>query len=278
MTAPSAIASLVRWPNALIAAAGVALGAWWAGGRVGDARVIAAMVAAVALAAFANTTNDLHDEEIDRVAHPHRPLPGGLLSVRQAQLIAIIAAVNGLVAATIAREGLGALTVVVLAAMYFYSRAFKRFGLPGNLLVALIASLPFLYGGWAAGAPRASLALVALAIPLHLAREIAKDQDDAVADAPARSTIPVRHGPRAARVALAIALLAFCALLVPWVQRWPVFAVLISPALAMSALGAHRALRGMEGSPSRFKLAMVLAMASLVALRTLQDSPLAPTQ
>jgi geranylgeranylglycerol-phosphate geranylgeranyltransferase len=278
MTAPSAIASLVRWPNALIAAAGVAVGAWWAGGRLDDARVIAAMVAALGLAAFANTTNDLHDEEIDRVAHPDRPLPGGLISARQAWGVAIAAAAIGLIAATLANAALGALTVVVIAAMYFYSRAFKRFGLPGNLLVAVIASLPFLYGGWAAGVPRASLPLVVLAIPLHLAREIAKDLDDAAADAPTRSTLPVRHGARAARVALTIALLAFCALLVPWVRRWPLFAVLIAPALVMSALGAHRALRGEAGSPGRFKVAMVLAMASLVALRTLQDSPLGPTQ
>ena len=269
MTAPSAIASLVRWPNALIAAAGVALGAWWAGGRIADPRVIAAMVAALALSAFANTTNDLHDEAIDRIAHPHRPLPAGLLSARQAWTVASVAAVAGLLAATAAHRALGALTIVVLVAMYFYSRAFKRFGLPGNLLVALIASLPFLYGAWAAGDPRAALALVALAIPLHLAREIAKDLDDAAADAPTRSTIPVRHGARAARVALTIALLAFCALLVPWVRRCPLFAVLIAPALVMSALGAHRALRGIEGSPSRFKMAMVLAMASLVVLRTL---------
>ena len=269
MPAPSAIASLIRWPNALIAAAGVAVGAWWAGGPIDDARVIAAMVAAIALAAFANTTNDIHDESIDLVAHPERPLPSGLLSARQAAAVAVVSGMIGLLAATLARFALGGLTVVVLTAMYLYSRNFKRFGLPGNLLVAVIASLPFLYGAWAAGAPEASFSLVVLAIPLHLAREIAKDLDDATADAPTRSTIPVRHGTRVARVALAIALLAFCALLIPWVRRWPVFALLIAPALIISALGAHRALRGLAGGPTRFKMAMVLAMASLVALRAL---------
>ena len=269
MTAPSAIASLVRWPNALIAGAGVALGAWWAGGRIDDGRVIAAIAAALALAAFANTVNDIHDIDIDRVAHPGRPLPAGRVSPRAARTVAMIAAATALLAATAARPALGALTACVLAAMYLYSRAFKRFGVPGNVLVALIASLPFLYGGWAAGFPRATFALVALAIPLHLAREIAKDLDDAAGDAATRSTLPVVHGVGAARVALLLALLAFCAMLVPWVQRWPRFALLIAPALLLCGLGSYRALRGREGSPVRFKAAMVLAMASLIALRTL---------
>ncbi len=269
MTAPSAIASIVRWPNALIAAAGVAVGAWWAGGRLDDGRVLAACLAALALAAFANTVNDIHDLEIDRIAHPRRPLPSGVLGVRAAWIVAVASAATGLVAATVAAPALGALTVAVLLVMYFYSRWFKQFGLPGNVVVAVVASLPFLYGGWAAGNPRATLALLGLAIPLHLAREIAKDLDDAPADAGTRSTIPVRHGAAAARVALMVALLAFCAMLMPWVQRWPRFALLVAPALVMCGLGAARALRGKAGSPIRFKLAMVLAMASLVALRTL---------
>ena len=247
----------------------MALGAWWAGGQVADWRVLAAIVAAFALAAFANTVNDLHDVEIDRVAHPRRPLPSGAIAERTAWRIATVAAAIALVASTTARPWLGLLTLVILGAMYAYSRVLKRFGLPGNILVAVIASLPFLYGGWAAGAPRATLPLVVLAVPLHLAREIAKDLDDAPGDARWRATLPVVHGAGAARVALLLALLVFCAMLVPWVQRWPHFAALVAPALVLCALGASRALQGKAGSPLRFKAAMVLAMASLVALRTL---------
>ena len=156
MTAPSAIAAVVRWPNALIAGAGVALGAWWAGARVDDGRVLAAIVAALALAAFANTVNDLHDIEIDRVAHPRRPLPSGAMTERMAWRVAGAAAVIALAAAAIARPGLGLLTAVILGSMYAYSRTLKRLGLPGNLLVAVIASLPFFYGGWAGGDTRAA--------------------------------------------------------------------------------------------------------------------------
>src|SRR5689334_17162382 len=59
---------LARWPNALMAAAAVVLGAAWAGG-VRSATWLAAS-AALALTGFANAVNDLHDVDIDRLAHP----------------------------------------------------------------------------------------------------------------------------------------------------------------------------------------------------------------
>lgn len=269
----AAVAAIARWPNALIAAAGVALGAWWSADRLLAPEVGLAMLAAVSLATFANVINDLHDVEIDRVAHPGRPLPRGLLSPHTAWQLAAVAAGVALVSSALATPPLGALTAGVLAAMYAYSRWIKRLGFPGNALVAVIASLPFLYGGAAAGAWRASLALVVLAVPLHLAREIAKDLDDAVGDAATRRTLPVVHGARIARVALAVALLAFCAALLPWVALWPQLGALITPALVVCGLGAHRSLTGRPGGPTRLKAAMLLAMAALVAVRVLHPSP-----
>ena len=269
MAAPSAVAALVRWPNALIAAAGVGVGAWWVGGRLTEWSVLAAMLAAIALAAFANAVNDLHDVEIDRVAHPDRPLPGGRMTEGEGWQVVGAAAIVAIVASAASGPVLAGVTLGVLAAMWAYSRWIKQFGLPGNLLVAGIASLPFLYGGWAAGNPRAALPLLALAVPLHLAREIAKDLDDAPGDSPVRRTIPVAHGVGVARVALMRALLVVCATLVPWIVRWPRFGLFMVPALLVTMLGAGRALRGREGGPVRFKAAMLLAMASLVALRSL---------
>ena len=86
-----AVLSLIRWPNALLAATGVFVGAWWANGTVG-ARLGFAVLAAVALTAAANTWNDLADTEIDRIAHPDRPLPSGELNAKTAVAIAWIAA------------------------------------------------------------------------------------------------------------------------------------------------------------------------------------------
>ena len=65
----SAALRLARWVNALTAAAGVVVGAWWAGWGSATAIALAAL-AAIALTAAANACNDLADIDIDLVAHP----------------------------------------------------------------------------------------------------------------------------------------------------------------------------------------------------------------
>jgi 4-hydroxybenzoate polyprenyltransferase len=151
--------------------------------------------------------------------------------------------------------------------MLAYTPLLKPRGLPGNVAVSVLASLPFLYGGWSVGRPGPTLALVALAVPLHLAREIAKDLDDAPGDAGARRTLPVAAGPRAARAALLLALLAFLGVLGPFVAVRPRLALLVLPAVGLALLGAWRALRGRRGAPALLKASMLCAMASLLAAR-----------
>ena len=262
-----ALLRLARWPNALIAAAGVLAGAWWARGDLAAGPTWLAVLSAVALTAVANASNDIADVEIDRAAHPERPLPRGELSVRDATVLAVAGAAVGAGAAALLAPALGALAVGVALAMALYSWRIKRAGLPGNLLVALLASLPFLWGAWSAGDPRAAAPLVLLAMPLHLAREIAKDLDDAAADAPVRRTLPVRFGPAVARGALLLALLAFGAVLVPFAGERPRFAIAVLPVVLLVVLGALRALRGERGGPLLLKSAMVCAILSLAAAR-----------
>ena len=84
---PSALLTLARWPNAVLAAGGVAIGAWWAHGPLG-ASVAWAALAAAAIAAAANAWNDVADVEIDRTAHPDRPIPRGAVSLRDAEWFA----------------------------------------------------------------------------------------------------------------------------------------------------------------------------------------------
>lgn len=259
--------ALARWANALIAAAGVLLGAWWVGW--GAARpIVLATVAALPLTAAANAWNDLADIDIDRRAHPCRPLPAGRVSPAAARTLAAACAAAGIVLAALARPALGALTVVVVALMRLYSPWLKRAGLAGNMAVALLASLPFLYGGWSAGHPGAALLLVAIAAPLHLAREIAKDLEDAPADAPTRRTLPLAAGPAAARAALGAAIVLFLVMLAPYASAHHRFAIAMLPAAALIAWGGWAAARGRYGGPGALKLAMLCAMAALVVSRS----------
>ncbi len=263
----SALLRLARWENALIAALAVVLGAWWAGwGPVRD--IAFAALAAIALTVLANSWNDLADIGIDRVAHPERPLPSGALRPETAGMVAQGAAVLGVAFSTVVSAWLGFVSVAIVAVLFAYSPWLKERGLLGNLTVAVLASLPFLYGGWAVGAPRLSLELVAIAMPLHLAREVAKDLEDARADAAERRTLPVSAGASVARGVLVGALGAFLFLLAPLMSAHHRFALAIVPALALLAWAAFLVLRGARGSPAVLKLAMLCAMAAFLTARS----------
>lgn len=264
MRSARAVLSLIRWHNGLIAAAGVFLGAWWAAGSIRSGTTLLAALAAIALASYANAFNDWCDRDIDRVAHPDRPLPRGALAPSVALLIARVAAVLGVVLSAMARPVLGIVALVVVALMRAYSLRLKARGVIGNIVVAVLASMPFLYGAWSVGEPAAALPLLALAMPLHFAREIAKDLEDARADAPSRRTLPIVFGPRPARGAFVAALLVFVAVLVPFAVPRPRFALLVLPALAFCGAAAWRVLAGHRGSPVLLKTAMLWAMAALV--------------
>ena len=270
LRATEAALRLVRWANALTAAAGVAVGAWWAGWR--DPRAIAlAALAAIGLTAAANAWNDLADIAIDLTAHSDRPLPSGAISPGAAERIAMTAATLATICASAVSVTLGVCSVLVLLLMRLYSPWLKRSGATGNLVVSVLASLPFLYGAYAAGNAARALPLVLIAIPLHLARELAKDLDDREADRASRRTVPIVAGVFHARVAIVIALAAAgCALafsLAPLVKSESLLLAALIPARTARAFATARALLGRPGSPAFFKLAMVSAMAALLVAR-----------
>jgi geranylgeranylglycerol-phosphate geranylgeranyltransferase len=250
----------------LLSAAGVLVGAWWAaGGLPGDAWLAAC--AAAALTVAANARNDLADVAIDRMAHPDRPLPSGRLPVERAQRAAEAGEVVGIALSLLARPVLGILSVLVVAVLRAYNSHLKRRGLPGNVAVAVLASLPFLYGAWAVGRPLPGLLLVAVGAPLHFAREIAKDLEDAPGDAAARATLPLTRGTRVARAALAAGALLFAIAVTPLAVRSPPFAFALGPAIFLTAVAARRAIAGARGSPAIFKAAMLCAMLALAVVR-----------
>jgi geranylgeranylglycerol-phosphate geranylgeranyltransferase len=261
-----ALLRLARWPNVVLAASGVAFGAWWVGWGPVPAIALAAAGAAC-LTVTANVWNDLADVEIDRVAHPERPLPSGRVSAHAARHIATVAGVVGVTLEAAASPALGALSVMVVALMFAYSPWIKRTGLVGNIVVAFLASLPFLYGAWVVGRPRAAIALVMIAMPLHLAREVAKDLEDAPADAGSRRTLPVSAGASVAVAVLSVASLVFLLLLLPFAKARPQFAAAAVPAAALVLYAVGIAVRGHRGSPLVFKLAMVCAMAAFLTAR-----------
>ena len=236
-------------PNGFLAAAGVFVGARGAG-VAWSLAVLAAAVAAMCLSVVANAFNDYDDRAIDAIIHPGRPLPSGTLTPATALRIVAIAAVGGVVLSAFARPTLGVVSIGVIGVMLAYGRIKAHSGLAANATVAVLGSMPFLYGAWAAGEPRAGAVLVGIAAPLHFAREIAKDVDDIDGDRGRRRTLPITAGVGVARVIEAAATLVF---IVAWIvfldARWIAF-----PAVLLAMAAAY------WGMPAIYKAAMAVAM------------------
>lgn len=219
----ASLLALVRVPNLALSAAGVAIGGVLAQGRFAIPGMLRlAMLSAIGLGAAGNVANDIADQEIDRVNRPGRPLVNGGLSVNVAVIVGGLLGGAGLLAAWLVDMRVFALGLAALAVMLVYSPLLKRHGIAGNLAVAVVASVPLIYGAMAVGWWRAGLVASGLAAILHFAREIVKDLEDVSGDAAlGRRTIPIVFGRETAFLIAAATLVAFVpASFAPFFASW----------------------------------------------------------
>lgn len=266
---PSAPA-IVRPGNLVMAAAGVAVGGFLAQGRFGFPSALWwAMASAIGLGASGNTANDLFDVEADRINRPLRPLVTGAISRQAALVVAGVAGGLGLWAAWWVNGTLFLLGLAALLVMLVYSPLLKSRGLLGNLAVAVVASMPLVYGAAAVGYWRAGLVPAVLAAFLHLARELVKDLEDVPGDlAIGRATLPIGWGVDAGYFTSAGVLALFVPVsLVPWIAGWygPRYGSLVLLVdLGVLALISRLAQRRLDGARAALKVAMAAGLLALL--------------
>ena len=265
-------ARLVRAPNLALAAAGVVAGGWIALRQpVLPGPLLWAAASAIGIGAAGNIVNDLFDVAADRVNRPQRPLVRGAIGLGRARWLALATAAGGLLAARAAGQAVMFVGAATLALLVIYSPLIKVRGLLGNVTIATIGGLPLLYGALAAGDPAAGVIPFLLGAWLHLAREIAKDADDAPGDRVlGRHTVATYRGSATARSWAAWTALAFVpasalpVVVADYHARYTAFAVV---AAAAATLAAARLRRGATGAPEALKLGMTVGLAGLVAGR-----------
>lgn len=262
--------ALVRARNLLLSAAGVAIGGVLAQGRpTFPAMVWWAMASAICLGAAGNVANDVADREADRLNRPDAPLISGAISMRAALGLGGVAGGLGLVLAWWVSTELFLIALVALAVMLVYSPLLKRHGVLGNVAVAVVASLPVIYGASAVGWWRAGLAPAAMAALLHFARELVKDVEDEAGDrAAGRRTLPIAYGTRTALAFAVGALALFVPVsLAPWAAGWygRRYAVLVTLIDIGVVLLAWRLLeKQIAGVRAALKTTMLLGLVALL--------------
>ncbi|WII09973.1 geranylgeranylglycerol-phosphate geranylgeranyltransferase [Methanomassiliicoccales archaeon LGM-DZ1] len=198
---------LFRFGNGLMGALGTLIACFIAmGSDIADNAfdVAVACILVIIFVAGGNSLNDSIDWEIDKTAHPDRPIPKGEITPRTAHICGI----GGLALSVAISFALNLGTVITVAVcavlMYSYETLLKQRGFVGNLCIAVLTGLIFIFGGAVADDYSNVWILAILAFIVSVGREIAKDIEDEDSDAGSRRTLPMIIGNRkAAAVAAA---------------------------------------------------------------------------
>lgn len=154
------------------------------------------IIVVVCYNAAANAYNDVVDYKTDLINRPKRPLVTGYVKIKTARVMTIIFFVMGSVA-TLHLNLVSKIIAVGIAmpVMILYSRYLKGTPLIGNLTVAFILGLSFIFSGAAYENIQAMVIPACLAIGLTFVRELIKDISDIEGDRKAGfRTFPVLHG------------------------------------------------------------------------------------
>ncbi|MHA1966497.1 MAG: geranylgeranylglycerol-phosphate geranylgeranyltransferase [Candidatus Hodarchaeales archaeon] len=179
---------LVRPLNATLSGFTVLIGAIAAISSPLDEAVVIGIIIGCAttslLAMGGYVINDVFDIEIDKINTPHRPLPQGEVTIRQAKIFSYILFIIG-VGITLLIPDLQIPSFLLAffggILLYLYAAYFKRLGLVGNVVVGTLVAIPFIFGGLLTKSD--SLIYPAtFAFMLNVGREIVKDIEDVHGD------------------------------------------------------------------------------------------------
>jgi geranylgeranylglycerol-phosphate geranylgeranyltransferase len=161
-------------------------------------RVACAAVLAGAITACVNTVNDILDVESDTLNKPHRPLPSGRVTSESATRFAVVLGVLGLGLAVPLGAAAFAVAVLLLVAGLCYCFWTRSTVVLGNVLVAVLAGSPIMYGAYVAGRVNAKVVIATGLLMIFMAAfEVLKTfRDGAVDRVAGYTTLATRYGRR----------------------------------------------------------------------------------
>ena len=283
--------ALMRPKNLVLAGATVPLGAYFALMDTSEAFPFVAVtlhtLAVMLFTGAGNAMNDIKDAEIDKTAHPMRPLPSGQLTLSQARrftsllwVLSVAAHVGGLLAVEAAVSiylptALIYILAVVLMVTYDHGPATKNRGLSGNIVISLLVGAVILYGASAVGGFALPVIwwIFGVVFLTNLAREMVKDCMDMEADQGSRQTLPMTYGKEKVRMAAYIVIMgALVCLYVPFWKgpfQFGQIALQIPAILTLITLNGPM-VQGKDALVAgRIRMAMLLGLVSFIVASVL---------
>lgn len=195
---------LFRTGNALMGIVGIMVACFMAAGP--DVlshwpNLILCAVIVFVFIAGGNSLNDYIDADIDRTAHPERPVPSGRISRKHARDIGMfMLALSLMVSLFTFDTACVAIVLIAVVLMVSYEMFLKQRGFVGNVTIAVLTGMLFLLGGAVVGDVWANLIVALMAMSVSIGREISKDIEDKEGDEGDRFTLPMRIGDRNAAI------------------------------------------------------------------------------
>lgn len=172
-----------------------------------------------------NTINDYCDSEIDKINKPERPIPSGRITLKNALYYSLILFVIATIIGFFISFENGVTVIICSILMILYAYDFKQRCLIGNICVALLTGLTFVYGALITGDVYLGIFLGLFAFLMTLSREIIKDTEDIEGDKKENAnTLPIKYGAKNA-VMIAVILNILTCLLSPILYIYNVFSI-----------------------------------------------------
>jgi geranylgeranylglycerol-phosphate geranylgeranyltransferase len=157
--------------------------------------LIAVSFSGALTAASGYIVNDIFDVESDKMNHPERPLASGTITYNSAKIIWFISTLLSFIISSMVSMYAFLAVLAVHVLLIFYSFRLKSIPVFGNIVIALLTSAAFLYGGYAAEYPERTFIPAIFAFLINFIRELVKDIQDVKGDLHTGTiTFPGKYG------------------------------------------------------------------------------------
>ncbi len=161
-------------------------------------KILLAALSAALTAGAGNIINDIYDKEADKINHPERPLAKGIITTRNAWIEYFFLTFFAVAASSFINQTALAIVILTSVLLYLYSARLKKIPLLGNITVAYLTGLAFIFGGISVNNVRGAFIPATFAFFINFIRELIKDMDDIEGDTKVGlQSFPKRFGMKA---------------------------------------------------------------------------------
>jgi len=241
--------------------------------KLPEMNVLLAAISAALTAASGNIINDFFDIEIDKINRPNRPLPSGKITFAEAYILISVLILLSLIVSFLVSYSAFFIVVLSHIILFLYSKFLKTLPLLGNVAIAFLTGLVFIFGGVVVGNPSAAIIPAVFAFLINLIREVVKDMQDIEGDEKSNiSTFPIKYGFKRSKIfTLAITLILILCTLFPFITQiyrieyFVIVMIIVNPILVycLKILFEDHSLKNLNRISNLLKLNMAFGLIAI---------------